>query len=108
MLETFEAPKADGVTRREATVRMAKLGAAAASAPLIYSIVAPTPALAASQAHCVGLGCNQDCGNCHQGGCSCCVGSPSGHVCVADCTSTNCSDAVIQACAPGSTKVSCA
>ncbi len=107
LLETFEGPKTDGVTRREATVRLAKAGAAAAAAPLIYSIVAPTPAVAASEAFCVGLGCSQDCGDCHQHHCSCCVGSPSGHVCVADCTSANCNTTVIKSCFPGSTKVSC-
>jgi hypothetical protein len=35
-----------GVTRREATARFAKVGAAAAAAPLIYSVVSPIPAAA--------------------------------------------------------------
>src|SRR5579862_460857 len=37
-----------GVTRRQATARFAKIGAAAAAAPLVYSIVSPFPAAAAT------------------------------------------------------------
>jgi hypothetical protein len=92
----------DGVTRREATLKGAKIGAGIASAPLIYSILAPTPALAASQAYCLGLsGCTTDqngCGVCHKAGCSCCgpgsTGGPGIKFCTADCTTTNCSVAV--------------
>lgn len=47
----------DGVTRREATAGLAKLGAAAAAAPLIYSISAPPPALAATACGTGSLGC---------------------------------------------------
>ena len=39
---------AGGATRREFGLRAAKLGAAAATAPMIVSIVAPTPAAAAT------------------------------------------------------------
>src|SRR5947209_2420101 len=52
-----EPAGSSGITRREVTARMAKVGAVAASAPLIYSILSPTPALAASQNFCLGLGC---------------------------------------------------
>ena len=96
----------DGITRREATLRMAKVGGVAAAAPLIYSILAPTPALAASQAYCLSLtGCTTDvsgtgCGICHQHGCSCCGVSsstiPGIKLCTADCTTTNCSPYVAQ------------
>jgi hypothetical protein len=100
-----------GVTRREAAARIAKVGAAAASAPLIYSIVAPTPALAATQAFCLTFGCtsgvNNNCGFCHTQGCACCVGTGSNHLCVADCTSTNCSAAVMSSHSCGTTQVSC-
>lgn len=87
-----------GVTRREVTLRLAKVGAAAASVPLIYSIVAPTPALATSQAACLGHGCVQDCGICHQAGCSCCGPGNSttsaDKICTQDCTTTFCNDAI--------------
>jgi hypothetical protein len=95
-------PKSAGITRREATARMAKVGAAAASAPLIYSIMAPTPALAASQAFCLSFGCiNTGCGACHNCGCACCGPGNSGGVgvnklCTADCTSVNCTIALLE------------
>jgi hypothetical protein len=95
-----------GMTRREASLKTAKLGAAAVSAPLVYSILAPTPALAVTQVYCLGLtGCtptvgDSACGTCHMAGCQCCgPGNPSEpgiKLCVADCTPTNCSEAVIQ------------
>jgi hypothetical protein len=73
-----------GVTRREATVKMAKFGAAAASAPMIYSIIAPTPALATSEAACFKL-CPTGCGECQQAGCCCTApGGGSFKVCSAD------------------------
>lgn len=86
-----------GVTRREAAARLARIGAAAASAPLIYSIAAPTPALAASEATCEALGCGQTSTTCATAGCtvcqmkSCSGGSTSGSYCVAVCNTTNCS-----------------
>jgi hypothetical protein len=86
-----------GVTRREATTRFAKVGATAAAAPLIYSIVGPIPEAAASVPieQCL-AGQNSDCGtpgcfNCTHCGCCCCqtmTTPPSG------CTST------IQCCLP--------
>jgi hypothetical protein len=87
-----------GVTRREATAKMMKVSAAVASAPLIYSIVAPTPALAASQNFCVGMGCmGPGCAVCFKAGCACCGEGTSGStkLCTADCTCANCSSTVI-------------
>jgi hypothetical protein len=95
----------DGMTRREATLKTAKVGAGIASAPLIYSILAPMPALAATQQYCLGLfPCTDNaggtgCGLCKASGCSCCgPGSPQGpgiKLCTADCSTTNCSPDVI-------------
>jgi hypothetical protein len=94
LLDTGPTP-AQGSTRRELTAKLAKVGGVVAAAPLIYSIVAPTPALAASQAFCLALGCNNvGCGTCHQHGCSCCgpgnSGTSSSKLCTADCSVTNC------------------
>jgi hypothetical protein len=66
-LESCEllAPGAhSGLSRRELTVRVAKGAVAAASAPLIISIVAPTPAAAQSiPPGCTGIGgCSGNCG----------------------------------------------
>jgi hypothetical protein len=86
-----------GMTRREAALKGAKVGAAAATAPLIYSILAPVPAMAATQAYCIALGCTQGCGTCHQAGCACCgPGGNEDKICVQDCTSTNCNEALIK------------
>ena len=66
------AVDADGTTRREITVRLAKAGAAVAAAPLIVSVTAPTPAQAQSPGVCAafsGQGCG---GACFQAGCCCC------------------------------------
>jgi hypothetical protein len=95
-----------GVTRREATARFARIGAAA-SAPLVYSIVAPTPALAASAAFCLSQGCGSATGATQlvcSGGCLRCAGSgcnscPSpvngdGAYCVAACSVATCSAAL--------------
>ena len=67
----------NGHTRREFTISTAKVGAAAAAAPMIYSILAPTPAAAAtpSVAQCLFYsasscnGCTNICGCC-----CCCEG----------------------------------
>jgi hypothetical protein len=95
-----------GMTRREASLKTAKLGAAAVSAPLIYSILAPPAALAVTQAYCLGLlQCTPStgggaCGTCHMAGCQCCgpgnPQEPSVKICTADCTPTNCSEDVIE------------
>lgn len=100
--DLLEAPPSIGITRREATVRMAKVGGAAAAAPMIYSILAPTPALASSQAYCLAFGCvtTQGCGACHNCGCACCgPGNKNkkdtdltgeNKLCTADCSTINC------------------
>jgi hypothetical protein len=103
--ELLDSGPPAGVTRREATARLAKLGAAAATAPLIYSIAAPAPAMAASQAFCTRLGCptganeaarrtfcvNQGCLLCQ--GRSCEGGANSGSACVASCS--NCTATLV-------------
>jgi DNA-binding transcriptional regulator YhcF (GntR family) len=74
-----------GVTRREATTRFAKLGAAAAAAPLIYSIVSPIPAAAATltaQCQAINTFAGHDCGTKVGQGCKsidgcCCCHSPT-------------------------------
>lgn len=58
-----------GVTRRQATKRFVQAGAAAAAAPLIYSIVSPVPAAAQSFTACFRLS-----GNCGTTGCLSVVG----------------------------------
>ena len=54
---------AGGRTRREATVRLAKIGAGVAAAPLIVSVLAPSAAMAVSRATCLHFS-----GNCGGGG----------------------------------------
>lgn len=68
----LDAGPVAGVTRREATTRVAKIGAAAAAAPLIYSIVSPFPAAADSlTALCEknNIVAGHDCGNQAPTGC---------------------------------------
>jgi hypothetical protein len=92
-----------GITRREVTMRMAKVGGAAAAAPLIYSIMAPSPALAASQAFCLKVsGCfsnGSGCATCFKAGCVCCGAGSSGNagakLCTADCSCTFCNACII-------------
>ena len=50
LLERESSGADDGVARREAVRRLAALGAAAIAVPAVLSIVAPTPAMAASTA----------------------------------------------------------
>lgn len=70
----------NAVTRRELAVRSARVGAAAASAPLILSIVAPSPAAAATVvfAQCAkltGNSCGNNAGQCGSFlDCCCCCG----------------------------------
>ena len=86
-----------GMTRREATLKTAKVGATAASVPLIFSILAPVPAMAATQQYCIALGCTSGCGRCHQAGCACCgPGGNEDKICTADCNTVNCNDAIIK------------
>jgi hypothetical protein len=82
----------DGATRREFGLRAAKLGGAVAAAPMILSIVAPTPAAAATPTE---AQCNyysgSSCDACqHICGCCCCcqgcsktTGSPACKMCSA-------------------------
>lgn len=93
----------DGITRREAGMRMAKVGGAVAATPLIYSILAPTPALASSQNFCIGLvDCftkGSGCATCYKHGCVCCGAGSSGgageKLCTADCSCGSCNASII-------------
>lgn len=65
----------NGVTRRELSVRAAKIGAAATAAPLIWSIASPTPAAAFTPTieFCLEGQTTHGCGvECHTGKCGCC------------------------------------
>lgn len=89
--DLLEVPQPTGVTRREATTRIVKVGAVAAAAPLIYSIAAPAPAMAQSQAFCLGQGCGHGCDQCFSVNCCCCCpGSADTKHCTADCSAANC------------------
>jgi DNA-binding MarR family transcriptional regulator len=75
------------LTRRGLSLKAAKLGAAAAAAPLIVSIAAPTAAMAVTEAFCQGISVSANgCGDCHKFGCCCCE-PPGGTTkpCHADC-----------------------
>jgi hypothetical protein len=80
LLETRPTIVADGSTRREVTIKMAKVGAAAGAAaaagPLILSAAAPTPAMAASVRTCIKFSsgnCGGNSGCSKSIGCCCCV-----------------------------------
>jgi DNA-binding MarR family transcriptional regulator len=78
LLDVRPSIVADGTTRREVTLRLAKVGAAAAAAPLIVSVVAPAPAMAVTLAQCLNQSIrdSNNCGNntgCHNLGCCCCT-----------------------------------
>jgi hypothetical protein len=125
LLETFGLDIVDsngngngnGLTRREMTIRSAKVGTAVAAAPLVYSILAPTPAAAATptpavcflytMANCggpntVGCGSVTGCCCCCQGGgglvppsCKTCTSSnfcANGQLTCPDGTIGHCSD----------------
>jgi hypothetical protein len=116
----LEADEADRVTRREAGKRLAEIGAAAAVAPLIYSIAAPTPALAATAVFCSKQGTNgcitsttvsKGCASataCSSVGCVCCFASPpkcggtNYSTCLAACSTTTCNQAVLEQRCPAS------
>jgi hypothetical protein len=89
LADTTEAD-ASRLTRRGLSLKAAKLGAAAAAAPLIVSIAAPTAAMAVTEAFCQGITVSaKGCGDCHKFGCCCCE-PPGGVVagskpCHADC-----------------------
>jgi hypothetical protein len=81
----------EGITRRGLSLRVMKLGAAAAAAPLIVSIAAPTAAMAVTEATCQALTVlGHGCGECHKIGCCCCeppgtTAASSTKPCHADC-----------------------
>jgi hypothetical protein len=87
LLEVSPTIMADGSTRREVSLKLAKVGAAVAAAPLIVSVVAPTPAMARSIAACARF----TSGNCGGGGClslcgcCCCVEPQPDNQPVKDC-----------------------
>jgi Coenzyme PQQ synthesis protein D (PqqD) len=73
-----ERPAASsGLTRREAARRLARLGALSALLPAVTSIIAPTPAAAATclplkkNDPCLPSQCGQPCGKCAVGGTAC-------------------------------------
>jgi hypothetical protein len=68
-----DMPADGGITRRGMSLRVMKLGAAAAAAPLIVSIAAPTAAMAVTESTCQALSVTgHGCGECHKLGCCCC------------------------------------
>ncbi len=89
--ELLVAPTLDGLalTRRDLSFKVAKVGAAAATLPLILSIAAPAAAQTQSQiAACAALsGASGSCGTCNQGGtpsiCCCCHLGPGNKFCAA-------------------------
>jgi hypothetical protein len=105
LLETA-AETAGGSTRRELTVKVVRASAAAAAAPLIISVAAPTPAMAATPAFCAtfssgNCGCGAgSSGCCGSIGCCCCTPPlqspfPAGSPCaVRDPTSQQCKTCV--------------
>ena len=94
------SPKSNGHTRREVTFRFARTGAAAASVPLVFSVLAPTAQAAVTLAFCRSAcgggptGCTTDgCGDCCRPefeGCCCC---DPGNGFVKDCVPADCNDA---------------
>jgi hypothetical protein len=79
LLEVRPSIVADGSTRREVTIRLAKVGAVATALPLIVSVAAPTAAMAVSRARCLEFSGNCGSGGggtigCHEVlGCCCCT-----------------------------------
>ena len=65
----------DGHTRRELSLKVAKVGAAAAAMPMIVSVAAPAPAMAATLAFCANFSsgnCGSNTGCSKEVGCCCC------------------------------------
>ena len=87
----------DGHTRRELGLKVAKVGAAAAAMPLIVSVAAPSPAMAATPAFCAQFSsgnCGSNTGCSKEVGCCCCIPPlhapyPAGSPC-ATCGGGNC------------------
>jgi hypothetical protein len=86
-LEERELLEGQGVTRREASLKLAKVaGGVAVASPLIYSISAPPPAAAVTSAYCLKI-CPTGCGGCQKAGCCCCnPGGGSTKVCGLTCS----------------------
>ena len=66
----------DGQTRRELTVKMVKTAGAVAAAPMIFSVAAPTPSMAATPAFCGQFSsgnCGSNTGCSSEVGCCCCT-----------------------------------
>jgi hypothetical protein len=95
--ESGAAHVGNGMTRRDLTFRAAKVGAAAAAAPLIWSVTAPLPAAAQtpSPEQCQEYN-NKSCSGCCkiQGCCCCCEGGGNCKLCfptgLCSPTHTNC------------------
>lgn len=101
--------KDSGITRREMTLRSAKLGGAIASAPLIYSIAVPSPAAAATPTpYQCNLYTTQDCGTSHGcgaiAGCCCCDVSCAAQGSCKLCSSVSFCNAGNQECLSGGAK----
>jgi hypothetical protein len=79
LLEQAPTVAGDGHTRRELSLRVAKVGAAAAAVPLIISVSAPTPAQAGTIRFCAEFS-SGNCGMETSGGCQgsigCCCCTP--------------------------------
>ena len=76
LLEVKPMIVADGSTRREVTIKMAKVGAAAAAAPLILSVAAQPAYAGASLNFCIQFSsgnCGGNSGCSKSVGCCCCV-----------------------------------
>jgi hypothetical protein len=78
-LLAVEEPTLPGHTRREMSVKVVKAGVAVAATPLIVSVLAPTPAMAATLNQCAQFSSN-NCGGDSSDGCSmtpgCCCCTP--------------------------------
>lgn len=93
LLDGGAAQPTNGYTRRDAGVKVAKMGAALAAVPLIVSVAAPAAAMAVTvtEEFCQALTVQgHGCGECHKIGCCCCeppgtTGSSVTKPCHADC-----------------------
>jgi hypothetical protein len=102
LLEVRPMIVADGSTRREVTMKLAKVGAAAAVAPLILSVAAPSAHAAATLAFCNQFSsgnCGGNTGCSKTVGCCCCTPPlhspyPAGSPCAENETGTQCKTCV--------------
>jgi hypothetical protein len=77
LLEATPTIAADGATRREATLKLAKVGAVAAVAPLVFSVASASAATTAS-----GCATRTSCSTCNAAGCCWCINVPGPDRCV--------------------------